>query len=130
MGFVIDLLLEKSLDVFYTPIFMKKNRPAYKLSVLCNVEKEEEILDIIFKHTTTIGIRKYFVERDILKREIIDFKSSFGDVKLKIVFHKDNKYIYPEYESIKKIAIKEDVSIIDLYREVVSEYEKKSKFNL
>ncbi|MBP2025601.1 nickel insertion protein [Peptoniphilus stercorisuis] len=130
MGFVIDLLLEKSLDVFYTPIFMKKNRPAYKLSVLCNVEKEEEILDIIFKHTTTIGIRKYFVERDILKREIIDFKSSFGDVKLKIVFHKDNKYIYPEYESIKKIAIKEDISIIDLYREVVSEYEKKSKFNL
>lgn len=125
-----DLLLEKSLDVFYTPIFMKKNRPAYKLSILCDMEKEEEILDIVFKHTTTIGIRKYSVEREILDRKVVDFKSSFGYVKLKIVSYKDNKYIYPEYETIKNLEVIKDISITDLYRKVVNEYEEKSKFNL
>lgn len=125
-----ERLLLHSLDVFYTPIFMKKNRPAYKLSVICSKDKEEDILDIIFKNTTTIGVRKYDITREILERNIILFNSSFGKINLKIVNYKNFKYIYPEYEDLKKIAIEKDLDIMYIYREVVKEYEEKSKLNL
>ena len=63
-----DKLMEVARDSFYTPIFMKKNRPAYKLSVLCDKERIEEVEDIIFANTTSIGIRKIEVDRSILDR--------------------------------------------------------------
>ena len=73
LGYVMEKLMDYALDVFYTPIFMKKNRPAYKLSVLCYEKYEKQVESIIFKNTTSIGIRKYGVERSILDRKIEQF---------------------------------------------------------
>lgn len=100
-----------ALDVFYTPIFMKKNRPAYKLSVLCDVGNEKIIEDLIFSHTTSIGIRKIPVERDILDREEISIAYKGDEYFYKVVSHNDNKYVYPEYESAKKLSKLEDIGI-------------------
>ena len=123
-----EKLLKVSLDVYYTSIFMKKNRPAYKLSVLCKKEDEEKVADIIFKHTTSIGIRKYDVDRIILEREIVEFDSSLGKAKVKCVKNKDEIYIYPEYEVVKGLAEKNNISITDVYFKIISEY--KLKFNM
>lgn len=117
-----EKLLPYSKDIYYTPIYMKKNRPAYKLSVLASKENEEKILDIIFRHTTSIGVRKYDVSRNILDRKIIDFESSFGRVKLKIAKYKEEKFIYPEYESIKNIANNKKLSINEIYSIIKLEY--------
>ena len=125
-----EKLLPLSLDVYYSPIFMKKNRPAYKLSVICSTEREEEILNVIFKHTTTIGVRKYDISRVVLNRVIINFKSSFGNINLKKVQYRDYEYVYPEYEDLRKIALEKDIDIMSIYREVVKEYEETSKCNL
>ena len=121
-----EQLAKHSLDTYYTPIFMKKNRPSYKLSVLAYSENEDEILDIIFRHTTSIGIRKYPVDRVILDREIVNFNSSLGKVRLKVVKFKDEKFAYPEYEDIKGIASWQNMSISEVYTIIKSEYQIKN----
>ena len=119
LGFVMEELLKYSLDVFYTPIYMKKNRPAYMLSVICDKKYEAVISEIIFKHTTTIGIRRYTAEREKLAREIVRFKSSLGEVALKVT----ENSVYPEYESVKEAALKYELPIKEVYRQLINEYE-------
>lgn len=98
-------------DCFYTPIFMKKNRPAYKLSVLADSDKMEEVEDIIFSNTTSIGIRKIPVERTILDREAINISYDDLNLKYKKVSHKESTYVYPEYQSAIELSRKEGLSI-------------------
>lgn len=107
---------------------MKKNRPAYKLNILTEVEKEEEILDILFKHSSTIGVRKYEVDRVALDRKIVEVKTDLGIGKVKVVKYKDEEYVYPEYEDCKKIAEEKDISIIEVMDEIKNGYKKTSKF--
>lgn len=110
-----DKLMEVARDSFYTPIFMKKNRPAYKLSVLCDKERIEEVEDIIFANTTSIGIRKLEVDRSILDREIISIDHKGLKLFFKKVYHKDSSYTYPEYKSAKDLAEKENISIKEAF---------------
>ena len=71
LGFVMEQLLDQgALDVFFTSIFMKKNRPAYRLTVVCNEEKMDLLQKVIFTQTTTIGIRYRKEQRTVLKRQI------------------------------------------------------------
>lgn len=105
LGFTMEKLMEAGAkDVFYTPIFMKKNRPAYKLSVLCDEKNIEYMESIIFKNTTSIGIRKYRTSRSILKREILNVDSEYGKVRVKVCYFDNEKYYYPEYDDIKDIC--------------------------
>lgn len=106
-----DEIMKVARDCFYTPIFMKKNRPAYKLSVLCDYDKMEEVEDIIFSNTTSIGIRKIPVERTILDREMITIPYDNLNLKYKKVNHKGNFYVYPEYQSAIDLCEKEGLSI-------------------
>lgn len=106
-----DELMNVARDCFYTPIFMKKNRPAYKLSVLADSDKMEEVEDIIFSNTTSIGIRKIPVERTILDREAINISYDNLNLKYKKVSHKESTYVYPEYQSAIELSRKEGLSI-------------------
>lgn len=115
LGFVMDKLMEVARDSFYTPIFMKKNRPAYKLSVLCDKERIEEVEDIIFANTTSIGIRKIEVDRSILDRKMITIDHDGLKLLFKKVYHKDSSYLYPEYQSAKDLAEKENTSIKEAF---------------
>ena len=105
LGFTMECLLEAGArDVFYTPVYMKKNRPAVLLRVICTEDKVEEMEDLIFAHTTTVGIRKMPVERAVLDSRIETVNSPYGPADVKICTRKGKMRIYPEYESIKKLC--------------------------
>lgn len=113
-----DELMNVARDCFYTPVYMKKNRPAYKLSVLCDSDKMEEVEDIIFSNTTSIGIRKIPVERTILHREMINISYDNINLKYKKVSHKNNTYVYPEYQSAIDLCKKEGISIKESFNKL------------
>ena len=105
-----------ALDVFYTPIFMKKNRPAYRLTVACKKEDMYKLQNIIFRETTTIGIRYRFESRTELGREFVEIDTKYGKLKAKKVINNGETYIYPEYESIKELSEKNNVPLKELYK--------------
>ena len=85
IAFATELLMENgALDVYTTPIGMKKSRPGILLSVLCKPHKKEELRRLLFTHTTTLGIREQSFRRAVLDREIITVESEFGPVRCKI----------------------------------------------
>jgi uncharacterized protein (DUF111 family) len=119
LGYVMDKLFENGAkDVFYTPIYMKKNRPAYKLTVLCADEKVEALEDIIFMETTSIGIRKHKEERTILLRCFKEIETKYGKLKVKAVQTPEGERFYPEYESARELAKKNCVPLSVIYKEV------------
>ena len=117
LGYTLEKLLKGgALDVFYTPIFMKKNRPAYRLTVACRKKDMENLQNIIFRETTTIGIRYRFEDRIELKREFLEIDTKYGKIKAKKVFNNGEVYIYPEYENLKEISEKNNVPLKELYK--------------
>ena len=86
LGHVMELLMSHGAkDVHYIPVMMKKNRPAYLLNVLCDEEKRKELETIIFKETSTIGIRRTYMERTVLTRTFETISTPFGDAVFKVV---------------------------------------------
>lgn len=125
LGFVMELLLEAgAADVWYTPIFMKKNRPAYQLSVLYRAEDAEQMEEIILVHTTTIGVRRYPMERTVLAREKKTVQTVFGTAQVKVCTYKDRVFYYPEYEDVKALCRKHDIDFQAAYDEVRSAAKK------
>lgn len=123
LGYVLEKLIQEgALDVSYSPLFMKKNRPAYEINVICTEDKREKLERIIFKETTTIGIRYQKMERSILKREIHSIETPLGPVDVKVCslpsFENEGKIekYYPEYESVKAIALKHQRSFQEVYQ--------------
>lgn len=106
LGYTMEKLMKAgALDVHYSPIYMKKNRPAWELTVICKKDKKDLLEDIIFQETTTIGIREFpSVMRTILEREAKEKDTPYGKIKVKEVTIKGEKRIYPEYESVKQRA--------------------------
>ena len=112
------LLKQGAIDVFMTPVFMRKNRPGTILSVLTTQEKLDEILSVMFAETTTLGVRLHRLERKKLSREVVSVKTRFGEVEVKIAKIGDQvKNIAPEYESCKEIAVKRGIPLKDVYDE-------------
>ena len=92
-------------DVFFSPIQMKKNRPAMLVRIIAEPRDRDKLAKILFEETTTIGLRYYSVGRMILKRTETTIKTRFGDVKVKIVQEPSGeKRISPEYDELKRIA--------------------------
>lgn len=119
MGFVMEELMEKgALDAFYTPIYMKKHRPAYKLTVLCTKEMRAVMEEIIFRHTTTIGLRFYEAERTKLSRKIISLETPWGMADIKCCQYGEETYYYPESDSIQHLAKNNNMSYTEMYHEV------------
>ena len=98
------LLAAGARDVNYTPIYMKKNRPACKLEVLCKEEKVSALEEVIFHQTTAIGLRKRKEVRRILPRKKETVMTPYGEVELKICTSAGETYIYPEYDSIRGLV--------------------------
>lgn len=106
LGYAIDRLMKAgALDASCFPIFMKKGRPAYMLQVICKKEKQEELEDIIFRETTSIGLRRYEENRRILPRSFGEVTLRDGHkVKIKICCHHGQKFCYPEYDTVRKVC--------------------------
>ena len=121
LGYVMERLFDNgAADVSYTPVYMKKNRPAYLLTVLCEEGLVSRLENIIFRDTTTIGIRKVRMERTVLKREIETVRLPFGDINIKKCVLPDSTVRkYPEYETVVQLAKKTNKSmqeILDIYK--------------
>jgi len=117
LGYTIDRLMQAgALDVHYSPVYMKKNRPAWELTVICKKSRMEELEDIIFKETTTIGIREFpSVMRSILRRNQKQVETPFGIAEVKEVALPGERRFYPEYESVKAIAEKNHLPFAEVY---------------
>ena len=116
LGFTMEqLFAQGALDVFFTPIFMKKNRPAYRLSIACHPQQLKAMQDVIFKHTTSIGLRYRCEQRTILNRQNTAMMTPFGEVRGKVIDFDGSRYVYPEYEDVKAIAQKQGLSIRDVF---------------
>lgn len=128
-----DIVFEKlyrnsALEVFITPVIMKKNRPACVLSVICFNEDKNKLKEIIFRETSSIGIREAFYSRSKLKRKNSFVKTKYGTIKVKLSYiNKDLINIKPEYESCKEISLNNNISIKEIIRETV--YILKNKKN-
>lgn len=105
LGFAMEQLLEAGArDVWYAPIYMKKNRPGVLLSVLCDGGDIPKMEQLIFRHTTTIGIRRYQVERTMLPRRVVQVQGEFGTAQVKICGEGENARYAPEYDSVREIC--------------------------
>ena len=116
MGFVLEKLFDAGAkDAFFTPVYMKKNRPAYQLNVLCSEKDIPKLEQIIFCQTTTIGIRRQRMQRSVLPRELRTIQTVYGEVHIKVCRINDETKIYPEYDSVIKLCAKENCSYLEMY---------------
>lgn len=120
LGFVMEKLFEAGArDVHYTPVYMKKNRPAWLLTVICKEEDVPGMEALIFAETTSIGIRRVRMERTILPRRKRKVMIPFGEVEVKICGSEGAEKCYPEYESLAEICRKTGISYAEAYQMAV-----------
>lgn len=116
-GYTMEKLFKAgAIDVFFTPIFVKKNRPAYRLTVACKGEDLYRLQKIIFDETTTIGIRYRYEARTELGRTMSEIDTKYGKLKVKIVNNNGTEYVYPEYEDMKRLAKENNIPLKELYK--------------
>lgn len=125
LGYTMEKLLDGgALDVYYTPIYMKKNRPSVMLTVLANCEDEKKFSDIILKETSTLGIRVSHSLRYCMNRELIKVDTQYGAVRVKVASSDTIMKFAPEYEDCKNIALKSGLPINKVYELVNEEYKR------
>ena len=122
LGYCMDRLFKAGArDVHYAPIFMKKNRPAYELVVICTEDKVDELIEIIFAETTTIGVRKILCERSVLAREAGEVETPYGRVEVKNVKLANKTRSYPEFSSVSEVAQKNNLPFNVVYNAAFQE---------
>lgn len=126
LGYTLELLFKAGAkDVHYMPVYMKKNRPAYELCVICSEQDVDQMEQIIFENTTTIGIRRALMERSVLPRRIEDITTALGEAKVKICDVGGSPKYYPEYESVISLCKKHNKSYMEIYRYLIRECEER-----
>lgn len=119
-SYLYELLLKNgALDVYTENIYMKKNRPAIKLNVICEEDKLDDLCETIFLQTTTFGVRYSKYDRKILKRKFRKIETEFGEVNIKLGYYDDKLVkVTPEYEDCKNISEKYNISILNVYNKI------------
>ncbi len=113
-----ELMEKGALDAFFTPIQMKKGRPAYQLSVIVNPNEVEKKADLILRNTSTLGIRYQTMKRIIMKRSFRLVSTKFGPIHVKVAEFGDIKKQSPEFEDCQRAAKKNNVSLQEVYAAV------------
>jgi uncharacterized protein (TIGR00299 family) protein len=128
-GYVMDRLLEAgALDVFGMPVQMKKNRPGTVLTILAKPEDADQLAQIVFSETTTLGVRRREEKRQVLARKWQNVSTRFGDVRVKIASLNGTVTSYaPEYEDCRRIAVEHRVPLKAVMQEAVQQYLQSSK---
>ena len=112
------LLATGALDVFWTPVQMKKNRPGTLLTVLCEIDDIDRVAELILTHTTSFGVRIHEVRRRTLAREIVAVRTRHGEIAVKIG-RLNGKLLQrsPEFESCRRVAVEVGLPVKDVYNE-------------
>jgi uncharacterized protein (TIGR00299 family) protein len=121
LGYFVEAVLAAgALDVFHTPIQMKKNRPGVLLTVLCAETDADKFSEMILRETSAFGVRRTLAERRKLRREFTKIKTPFGEVTLKIG-RLNGKVVQaaPEFESCKKLAVRAKIPLKRIYETVL-----------
>jgi uncharacterized protein (TIGR00299 family) protein len=117
-----------ALDVFATPAQMKKNRPGLLVTLLCEPEKAPGMIDLLFRETTTIGVRAYDVRRKTLERESVPVETHFGEVRVKLSRMNGSLLnATPEYEDCQRIAAERSVPLKDVIAAASFEFQKRNE---
>ena len=125
LGLAMDSLLAAgALDVHYVPVFMKKNRPAWLLRVICREADVPAMERVIFTETSSIGLRKLPAGRTCLARTVVDVTLAAGSAKVKKCTFDGQTFYYPEYESVKDLAAASGVPFADLFRDAAETAKK------
>lgn len=120
LGYVMEQLFENgALDVFYTPIYMKKNRPAVMLTIIARIQDENKLTDTVLRETTTLGIRRSSLKRYCMSREIINVSTEFGEVRVKAASKNGFTKYAPEYEDCRNIAKETGKTFNEIYNAVL-----------
>jgi uncharacterized protein (TIGR00299 family) protein len=122
LGFLMDRLFDSgALDVVFCPVQMKKNRPGVLIQVMGRPEQKDELMDILFRESTTLGVRFQFTQRRILERSSVVIDSPWGKMLVKKVVGPDGAPSFlPEYEACRKIAEEERIPLRQVYSWVIS----------
>ena len=124
--FLEKALAAGALDVFSTPVQMKKNRPGMLVTVLCKPEDEPKFQDIFFAETTTLGVRSYSAERRILARHSETVHTRFGDVRIKVArLNGHVRQASPEFEDCRKLAEAQNVPLQRVMDEAIRAWSEK-----
>ena len=128
-GHFLELALDiGALDVYYTPLHMKKNRPGLLLSMLCRRQDRERMAELVFRETTTLGIRWTPCKRWILDREVQQIETEHGPVRIKVGrFQGRVVNVWPEYEDLKGMAERKKIPL-KILRQKVMEHVGKLKY--
>ena len=122
-AFACEILRENSaLDVFSHSIYMKKGRIGFELNVLCKSEDAKRLKELIFTHTTAIGVREIDVVKTELKRKFVSVRTKFGDIRLKI--SGEDEKAKPEFDECKNAALAHKTSIFQVKKEIFKKYDE------
>ena len=122
-AFACEILRENAaLDVFSHSVYMKKGRIGFELNVLCKSEDAKKLKELIFTHTTAIGVREIDVVKTELKRKFVSVETKFGDIRLKI--SGDDEKAKPEFDECKSAALMHKTSIFQVKKEIFKKYDE------
>ncbi|HUL44591.1 MAG TPA: nickel pincer cofactor biosynthesis protein LarC [Bacteroidota bacterium] len=113
-----QVLAAGAKDVYVTPVMMKKGRPGNMLTVLAERAEVERMLEVVFRETTTIGVRIIPVERRKLVREVREVETRFGRMRMKMIIRDGKETLVPEFEECRKIAMERNIPLVEVYREL------------
>lgn len=116
LGYTAERLMsEGAKDAHYTPVFMKKGRPAWLLTVLCSEANRRKMESIIFSETSTAGIRRCTMDRTVMSRRFEDIDTPIGNVKVKILSIDGTEKHHPEYESLAQLCRERNIPFREGY---------------
>jgi pyridinium-3,5-bisthiocarboxylic acid mononucleotide nickel chelatase len=125
-GYLLERALAAgALDVFATPVQMKKSRPGTQVTILCKPEDEAKFQEMLFAETTTLGVRSHLVERRALPREFVKVSTRFGDVRIKIARSEDRvRHASPEFDDCRKLAEVNNVPLHEVMEQAMLRFEE------
>lgn len=113
------LMEEGAVDVYLTPLIMKKNRPGHCLSILCDENSLDGLEEVLWQETSTLGVRRLRVERRVLERELLEVPTRWGTVAVKAAYYQGQRLKYaPEYEDLARIAREQQQPLPQIYKEI------------
>lgn len=117
LGFLMERLFEAgALDVVFSPGYMKKNRPAVLVHVMGKPHQKDQLMDLLFSESTTLGVRFHYTQRRILERSSVEMDSPWGRMKVKKIFRPDgSSHLLPEFEECRRIAKEKGLPMKDVY---------------
>lgn len=121
LGYCMDCLMEAGAkDVSFLPLYMKKNRPAYEVHVICDLCDVARMEEILFRETTTIGIRRGVMERTVMNRENRSVETPYGSADVKVCSYGSIRKLYPEYKSVREICEKSGNGFREVYQAILA----------